>query len=665
MRPVTAIQRARILGMTLGLSAGMTQGALPFLDLTRTADSRGWEPSHQVSTLRTTPMGLELDLMGDDPFLTSPPLGLGGTNELMIELRCWSEAGGIGQLFWFKDNATEEASAHFRVRDHAWTDVCLAMPALGDGWRFRIDPPGTHGVARLAWLRVSPRGSRGITRIGTTQDSLVFSVEAQGPFEVVELRPDQELESLGNADVVLRSTGPGSRGGSFEVKSGEGVWNREKTGLGGGFVVRQKDPLTGYHPVGPIRHVEDFGGVNRRHPPAVRGRSRKGLQVQMVDDAIALGVQQAALNVNLAGLIAPGEEKETYEWTRNGRQFHFRKAAVDAIPVKVLSDTGAAVTLILLAYESGNPGVDRILLNPGYTHQAPNHLGGFNTVTQEGAEWFAATVGFLAEWFSQPDAKHGRAVNFIIGNEVTAHWHWYHEGEVPPDLFIADYVNTVRLANAAAQEVTDSIRVHLSFDHHWNLTYGGNPNRAIPGRRLLDGFNRVAGLGGNFDWNVAYHPYPEDLRNPKTWEDRTALPSSESPRITFRNLEVLTDYLGRPELLHHGQPRRVILSEQGFNSDGTVDGERFQAAAYAYAWEKVAGLPGIDAFILHRHVDHQLEGGLNLGLWRRKPGSVADPDTPKPIYEVFKAADTPAREEAFRFALPLVGMTNWTQLHRR
>jgi hypothetical protein len=87
----------------------------------------------------------------------------------------------------------------------------------------------------------------------------------------------------------------------------------------------------------------------------------------------------------------------------------------------------------------------------------------------------------------------------------------------------------------------------------------------------------------------------------------------------------------RPELLLKGEPRRILLSEQGFHSDGTQAGEDLQAAAYAYAWQKIDSDPGIDAFILHRHVDHSHEGGLNLGLWRRKPDSVADPLSKKPM----------------------------------
>ena len=117
-------------------------------------------------------------------------------------------------------------------------------------------------------------------------------------------------------------------------------------------------------------------------------------------------------------------------------------------------------------------------------------------------------------------------------------------------------------------------------------------------------------------------------------------------------------------MLHRGQPRRVILSEQGFHTINNPKGQLWQAAAYAYAFYKASNLPGIDAFILHRHVDHGAEGGLNLGLWTRNPQgrSLAEPLARKKAYEVFKAADTADWQQAFEFALPIIGIRKWDEL---
>jgi hypothetical protein len=127
-------------------------------------------------------------------------------------------------------------------------------------------------------------------------------------------------------------------------------------------------------------------------------------------------------------------------------------------------------------------------------------------------------------------------------------------------------------------------------------------------------------------------------------------------------LEQLPAYLSREELRLHGEPRRIILSEQGFDTMDDPMGEQWQAAAYCYAYYKTASLAGIDSFILHRHVDHKLEGGLRLGLWTRKETGYADPDRKKLIYDVFLKADTPAWAEVSAFALPIVGAARWEDI---
>ncbi len=55
-------------------------------------------------------------------------------------------------------------------------------------------------------------------------------------------------------------------------------------------------------PHGHIRYVEEMRGVAKYDERFPRAASKKGLQVQMVDDAIALGVKHAALNVDLAAV---------------------------------------------------------------------------------------------------------------------------------------------------------------------------------------------------------------------------------------------------------------------------------------------------------------------------------------------------------------------------
>jgi hypothetical protein len=395
--------------------------------------------------------------------------------------------------------------------------------------------------------------------------------------------------------------------------------------------------------------------------------SKKGLQVEMVEDALALGVKHAALNFNLSQLIDPKDDPKNPNWEVAGRRYHFQRGYLAALDqqIKALSDRGVVVNLIVLTYQSNDPKVNRILIHPRCETNAPNRLGNFNPVTEEGRRWLAATLEFCAERWSRPDQKFGRVSGYIIGNEVNSHWWWANMGRVSMAEFADDYLRTVRLVHTAIRQQASWPRVYVSLEHHWNIRYGaGDEKQAFPARAFVDYFARRAREGGDFDWHIAFHPYPEDLFEPRFWNDKSATTNVlTTPRITFKNIKLLPAYLRRPELLYQGQPRRIILSEQGFHTPKGADGEVIQAAAYCYAYKKIERLDGVDAFILHRHVDHAGEGGLLLGLRSNQPKE-GESRPKKKIYECFRLADTPDWEPAFAFALPVIGITNWNQVMR-
>ena len=431
------------------------------------------------------------------------------------------------------------------------------------------------------------------------------------------------------------------------------------------FVPVQLHPKLGRVPAGGARFVEGFSGVSKFDVPFPVSKSKKGLQIQMLDDALKLGVQHAALNVNLTSMIDLTKNPANIEWTMDGETYYFHRDVIENMPVKPLSDAGCTVTMIILSYQSADPLTNDVMLHPRRASVLPNRLAAFNTVTPEGIRHYKACLEFLAERFSRADGVYGRVANYIIGNEVSAHWEWYNLGLMPGELVVAEYERAVRIAHTAVRKFSTSSRVYLSLEHHWTLTFGDNPQKAMAGRQFLEEFSRRARMQGDFDWHLAYHPYPENLFEPRTWLDKSAVGKLDSPRITFKNIEQLTRFFRQPEMMFEGKPRRIILSEQGFHSDNTEAGDIAQAAAYCYAWTKVANADGIDSLILHRHVDNAGEGGLNLGLWRRHPNSICDPSTPRPMYDVFLKADTADREKAFRFALPVIGIKTWKNLQAK
>ncbi|HEV7279840.1 MAG TPA: DUF5722 domain-containing protein [Pirellulaceae bacterium] len=394
-------------------------------------------------------------------------------------------------------------------------------------------------------------------------------------------------------------------------------------------------------------------GAIADHVPFPQPGSVKGLQVQMTDDALALGIRHAAINVSLGALTKPEGGEGSVPFQSGGREWFFdaRYAAALDRQIKPLSDAGVVVYLILLAYPTGDPARDELLLHPDAPQDRSFTIAGFNTKTDEGKAFYRAAIGFLAERYGSADSEHGQVWGWIVGNEVNSQGQWYAIGEKSVEAAAGEYEQAVRLTREAVQAVTPGARVYVSLDHCWNVRSPGLAEQvACPGKTFLEAFARIAKERGDFDWHVAYHPYPDDLGNPRTWLDRQAWPTDDSPHVTFKNLEVLGRFLDRPQLQFEGKRRRVILSEQGIHCLASPEGERLQAAGFVYAWNQVAAQPWIDAMIWHRHVDHAREGGLRLGLYENEPGTIASPGRKRLIYDLFQAAGTDEWEAKSAFA---------------
>ena len=620
----------------------------PVVDFTGGAAAQGWSAAHDISALEPTKEGLIVRASGGDPFLHGPRGDFTSTQPLLFTATLRSDTAGWGQVFASKDADRESQSAFFRI-EKGRNEISVVLPPMGKDWRLRFDPPGTCTVARIGVLE---SGVEGIASVSVKGDRVLVSTKGvTGPMGLVELAPRQSLSEAASTPVVWK----GDAGTDISLPVIDGTHDRSASG----FAVLVPHPVLGRVPAGGIVFASVFEREVKDARPFPKPDSKKGLQVQMVDDAIAIGVRHAGVNVSLGALIDLEKKPGNPTWLCEGETFAFRRSYLDSLSVKKMSDLGISVYFIILAYETGNPAMNTAILHPARDAKLANKIAAFDTVTPRGERLWRATMEFLADYYSRPNDEHGRVAGYIIGNEVNVHWQWHNVGRMPRNVFVADYVRQMRIANTAIRKTSATARVYMSLTHFWTIDPDKDPWISMPGRYLIEEFARQARAGGDFDWHLAHHPYPEDLGNPRTWLDKTAPQTPDAGRITFKNLEQLDQFFARPELLFRGTRRSIILSEQGFHSTDNEAGDRFQAAGFCYAWAKIARIPAIDAFILHRHVDHQYEGGLHLGLWRRKADSIATPDTPRPMYECFKAAGTPAEEAAFRFALPVIGIGKW------
>lgn len=135
--------------------------------------------------------------------------------------------------------------------------------------------------------------------------------------------------------------------------------------------------------------------------PFPQPRSIKGLQVQMVDDAIALGIHHAGVNINITGLVDREKKPQNPKRTVDGFEFSFQESYLKSLDqqIKPLSDKGILIYLIVIAYPSKTPAVDGLVIHPDARKDYQYTVGGFNAATPEGRAWLrAVSEEMAARW---------------------------------------------------------------------------------------------------------------------------------------------------------------------------------------------------------------------------------------------------------------------------
>lgn len=406
--------------------------------------------------------------------------------------------------------------------------------------------------------------------------------------------------------------------------------------------------------------------------PELRPRTAKGMggiewhSDALMDELVELGVHNATINIHLVALMNAAPGRDAIEHTVDGTGWRFDRAATERYDrlVKFCTDHDIVVSAILLlelAPHITAPNTPR----PALVHPEAVRPGLYampDLTSAEGVRAYRAVLDFLAQRYARPDKRHGWIGRWILHNEVDYAWTWTNMGKQPLPIYMDAHTRSMRLAWLTARRYNPHAKVFISLTHNWT-TPGSPDNRTYRVRDMLELLTCQSATEGDFEWGVAYHPYPQSLLRPETWNDTAATHDFETPFITPKNIEVLDAWLRQPRYLYQGKkPRTVLLSEQGFHTpDYGEEAQRIQAAGFVYTWHKIRPLMTIEAFHNHRWIDHPDEGGLKVGL-----RTLPEPNLPfgrkKYAWEVYRALDTADEPAATAFAKEIIGIRDFGQI---
>lgn len=359
-----------------------------------------------------------------------------------------------------------------------------------------------------------------------------------------------------------------------------------------------------------------------------------------------LKVRRAVYNIPLSLIIGETENEAcpTIDYEYNGEIYHFNGFYCEGFDslFSYLTEKGIHSTAIVL--NDWNKDYPEII-HPKARRQTGRSLYyAFNTEEEEGVRLMEATASFLASRYSS--GEHGVINDWVIANEINQHKIWNYMDTSDLDYYTDSFEKSFRTFYNAIKSNYREAKVYFSLDHDWNDNYGNN-KKFFNGRDILYKFNEAATRGGNYNWSLSIHPYPDPLTRVKFWNgkfDKT----EEAKTITPMNFSSLTDVIKKEEFLDcDGNIRDIAVSELGFSSKS---GEQLQAAAYAYCYYIIDNNEYISSFLMNRQTDdgEALKSGLRLGIYNYDY-------SPKYIKDVFRNIDSKDGDEFIPQMLEIIG----------
>lgn len=492
-------------------------------------------------------------------------------------------------------------------------------------------------AAILADLRADYPAQIDTVHVGKNEITVIG--KAPGSMKLVGI-PPESLSHSAAKDRVLASVDP-TADGNFKVNlprtpadqpRDRAVWRWRLADTSGQWTSAAKWPTT-------------YGPAVGRKLPRLTAPHQKGIGVPAIADPnheiFDLGIRHATINVVIHALIRDTPAADWTPWPFEGRRYYVNEKALQRHDetLRLLAARDIIASAILLVGNGRHPdGTPHSTL----THPEAEARGIYsipNLTAEPPTQFYRAALHLMAERWSREDGANGRFSNWILHNEIDQGATWTNMGAQPLARYLETYMRSARLMHHSARLFDPHARVFVSLTHHWSKKSSGHGTYIV--RDIIELFAEMGRAEGDFEWGVAYHPYPRDLRNPDTWNDQDVTDDFDTPYITPKNIAVLPAFLDQPRFRFQGNPRGILLSEQGFNTPTlSIEDQRRQVAGLIYMFRKLAPLKTIEAYHLHRYHDMPIqEGGLRLGI-------ITETGEHKLGWDAYKAIGTP-EEAAF------------------
>ncbi len=330
------------------------------------------------------------------------------------------------------------------------------------------------------------------------------------------------------------------------------------------------------------------------------GDTIKGLNAVYDNDAVALDIEHAVIEIALEDYLLGIPNSESIAYLFGGESFYMDKKAVETLDRRVLyytkSDVNVYFRFVVRTAPDELPESLRCLVEPGAGKDA-----GYYAVNMRDERAAAYTVGllnFMAERYTREDGLYGLCANFIAGHALNSPGKSIGNATREQNMISASML--VRSMYIAMASHYENGRVFASVDNNWkSVTAGGSGDSAS--HSFLTDFAARAAAAGDYPWGIAMAVTATSAESDRIWYDD----SGSGKYITPTNIANITgvDFLGQENMLYGENMRHLIVSDFSVKLNDTEISPELQASSYAYAYYKFHAAGNIDAVIYSDQVD--------------------------------------------------------------
>ncbi len=509
---------------------------------------------------------------------------------------------------WYKDKKFKKRVSYVR-KGNAGNKTYYAK------WVKCTRKPNT----KLTKIRLCKATKKGIVRVKATVKKRVASSDDR--YYLVYVNP------FNGKPYKMAKKAPKKKNLSFTLKTAE---NAGYAASKFGIAVKKNGK---YQLISGTSFVKNPGKAAKNKSKYKPGKTKKGMQFySSLEELIACKAKNTFINLTVYDVCANPSVPYKY----NGKTYYFSNMGFYPWFVSECNKRGINVTAqFLLNWVDGQTD----LIDPSARVAGAAQFYSWNVRDNAAREKMEAIFSYVGEVFGR---KSCYVSNWILGNEINNPRYWHYAGGMSEDAYFQSYAYAFRSLYYGVRSHYANANVFICMDNYWNTAPAGGYTVKHSIASFAKHLNRIQ---RGLKWNLAYHAYSAPLTYTNFWEGYGITYDENSPYVTMKNLDVLTDYMKR----NYRSSMRVILSEQGYASNW---GQANQAAAIAASYYIAACNPMVDAFIIRSYRDHPLEAadGMPMGI------------EGKEAFDVYKYMDTTKTSQYTDRYLGLIKISSWGQL---